>query len=214
MTPFQSERIKPVKTDVGRKTDKQLIKAIQQGDKAAFASLVRRYENTVYRFSYKVCRDEAKAEETLQDTFINVYRKLDSFDQKSKFSTWLYSIVTNNCLMSRRKRKLDDLLESLDDPPTDSEGRLSEHVARWQETPADVLMQKELKILLDKAILKFPVDYRVVFVLRDLEGRSTEETAEILKISVEATKSRLRRARAFLRAQLGPYMSMHGEAEQ
>ncbi|HCV43246.1 MAG TPA: RNA polymerase subunit sigma-70 [Bacteroidetes bacterium] len=214
MTLFQYECIQPVKSGTGKKTDEQLIKAIQQGDKAAFASLVRRYEDTVYKFSYKVCRNEAKAEETLQDTFINVYRKLDSFDRKSKFSTWLYSIVTNNCLMSRRKRKVDDLLESLDDPPVDSSGRLSEHVARWEETPADVLMQKELQTLLDKAILKLPVDYRVVFVLRDLEGRSTEETAGILKITVEATKSRLRRARAFLRTQLSPYMSLHSEVEQ
>jgi RNA polymerase sigma-70 factor, ECF subfamily len=214
MTLFQAERIQQVKTDNGKTTDEQLIKAIQQGDKAAFTSLVRRYEDTVYRFSYKVCRNEAKAEETLQDTFINVYRRLDTFDRKSKFSTWLYSIVTNNCLMSRRKRKLDDLLESLDDPPTDDNGRLSEHVAQWDETPADVLMQKELHALLDKAILKLPVDYRVVFVLRDLEGKSTEETAEILKISVEASKSRLRRARAFLRTQLSPYMSLQGEAEQ
>lgn len=214
MTLFQYECIQPVKSETGKKTDEQLIKAIQQGDKAAFASLVRRYEDTVYKFSYKVCRNEAKAEETLQDTFINVYRKLDSFDRKSKFSTWLYSIVTNNCLMSRRKRKVDDLLESLDDPPVDSSGRLSEHVARWEETPADVLMQKELQTLLDKAILKLPVDYRVVFVLRDLEGRSTEETAGILKITVEATKSRLRRARAFLRTQLSPYMSLHSEVEQ
>lgn len=203
-----------MKTDGGRKTDEQLIKAIQQGNKAAFTSLVRRYEDTVYRFSYKVCRDETKAEETLQDTFINVYRKLDTFDRKSKFSTWLYSIVTNNCLMSRRKRKMDDLLESLDDPPIDNNGRLSEHIARWEETPADVLMKKELQTLLDRAILKLPVDYRVVFVLRDLEGKSTEETAEILKISVEATKSRLRRARAFLRTQLSPYMRVHGEEKE
>ena len=202
-----------MKTGNEKKTDSQLIHALKRGDKAAFASLVRRYEDTVYKFSYKVCRDSRKAEEAVQDTFINVYRKLDSFDGKSKFSTWLYSIVTNNCLMSRRKRKLDDLLESLDDPPTDDNGRLVEHIARWEETPADVLMQKEFHTFLDKAILKLPVDYRVVFVLRDLEGKSTEETAEILGISGEATKSRLRRARAFLRTQLSPYMSPQTEVE-
>mgnify|MGYP001576607407 FL=1 len=179
----------------------------------AFAALVRRYEDTVYKFSYKVCRDKEKADETLQDTFINVYRKLDTFDQKSKFSTWLYSIVTNNCLMKRRKRKLDDLLESLDAPPTNEDGTFVEHVARWDETPADVMMKKEFQGLLDKAILKLPVDYRVVFVLRDLEGKSNEETAGILKISLEATKSRLRRARAFLRMQLSSYMSGHDKVK-
>ena len=202
-----------MKTGIDKKTDNQLIHAIKQGDKAAFASLVRRYEDTVYKFSYKVCRDGGKAEEAMQDTFINVYRKLDLFDGKSKFSTWLYSIVTNNCLMKRRKRKLDDLLDSLDDPLTNNDGSLVEHVARWDETPSDVLLKKEFQTVLDKAIMKLPVDYRLVFVLRDLEGKSTEETAEILKISVEAAKSRLRRARAFLRTELGPYMSAHSEVK-
>jgi len=175
---------------------------------------VKRYEETVFKFSYKVCRNKEKAEEALQDTFINVYRKLDSFDGKSKFSTWLYSIVTNNCLMKRRKRKLDSLLESLDDPRTNDDGSFIEQVARWDETPADVLMKKEFQTILDKAIMTLPVDYRVVFVLRDLEGKTTQETAEILRISEEAIKSRLRRARAFLRTQLGPYMNTHNEADR
>lgn len=192
---------------IDERTDEKLIQAAVKGDKSAFSDLVKRYEETVYRFSYKVCRDRERAEEALQDTFINVYRKLGSFDGKSKFSTWLYSIVTNNCLMKRRKRKLDDLLESLDDPPTNDDGTFAKHIARWDETPADVLIKKELQAHLDKAVLKLPVEYRVVFVLRDLEGKSGEETATILGISEEAAKSRLRRARAFLRTELTPYMS-------
>ncbi len=190
-------------------TDRQLVRAAKTGDKAAFTSLVRRYEETVYRFSFKMCRDREKAEETLQDTFVNVYRKLGTFDGKSKFSTWLYAIVTNNCLMKQRRRKMQDLedpLEEYDDPPgTDSSRRRSS--ARWDETPADQLITKELRSLLDRAIDSLPVDYRVVFVLRDVEGRSNEETAKILHLSVEATKSRLRRARAFLRDKLHPYMT-------
>jgi len=190
-------------------TDRQLVRAAKTGDKAAFTSLVRRYEETVYRFSFKMCRDREKAEETLQDTFVNVYRKLGTFDGKSKFSTWLYAIVTNNCLMKQRRRKMQDLedpLEEYDDPPgTDSSRRRS--IARWDETPADQLITKELRSLLDRAIDSLPVDYRVVFVLRDVEGRSNEETAKILHLSVEATKSRLRRARAFLRDKLHPYMT-------
>lgn len=161
----------------------------------------------VYKFSYKVCRDKDRAEEALQDTFINVYKSLDTFDNRSKFSTWLYRIVTNNCLMKRRRRKLDDLLESYDQPPVTEDGYLAHHVPRWDETPADVLMKRELQKVLDNAIQKLPVDYRVVFILRDVEGNSNEETATILGISVEATKSRLRRARAFLRDQLDPYMT-------
>lgn len=196
------------------RTDEKLIKAAAKGDKSAFSTLAKRYEETVYRFSYKVCRDREKAEEALQDTFINVYRKLGSFDGKSKFSTWLYSIVTNNCLMKRRKRKLDDLLESLDDPPMNNDGTYAEHIARWDESPADTLIKKEFQTHLNKAVLKLPLEYRIVFVLRDLEGKSGEETATILGISVEATKSRLRRARAFLRTELTPYMSSNAKVKQ
>jgi len=162
----------------------------------------------VYRFSFKLCRNKEEAQEALQDTFINVYRNLGSFDGRSKLSTWLYRIVTNNCLMKRRRRKIDDLLESYEDPPLTADGKLRHPVARWEETPADILMKKEFQGLLDQALMKLPVDYRVVFVLRDVEGNSTEETAKILGLSLEATKSRLRRARAFLREQLDPYLTI------
>jgi RNA polymerase sigma-70 factor (ECF subfamily) len=143
-----------------------------------------------------------------------VYRKLASYDGKSKFSTWLYSIVTNNCLMSRRKRKVHDVFASFEEPQTKTDGSFLKHVARWDETPDEILIKKELHAHLDGAILKLPVDYRLVFVLRDLEGNATEETAGILRISEEAAKSRLRRARAFLRARLSPYVASHIEAER
>jgi RNA polymerase sigma-70 factor, ECF subfamily len=187
-----------------------LIRLAQDGDTNAFSELVRRYEDTVFKFSYKVCREREKAEETLQDTFINVYRKLTSFDGKSKFSTWLYTIVTNNCLMKRRRQKryeLEESLESYDHMPVGDNGKPARDIARWEETPADIVLGKELQEVLNAAILKLSQDYRVVFVMRDIEGKSNEETAQILGLSVEATKSRLRRARAFLRDQLHPYMA-------
>jgi RNA polymerase sigma-70 factor, ECF subfamily len=189
-------------------TDTQLIRAAKSGDRAAFTALVRRHEETVYRFAFKMCRDREKAEETLQDTFISVFRKLHTFDGKSKFSTWLYTVVTNNCLMKLRRRKLhglEDPLEVYDDPP-DGERGTHRQIASPEDSPAEILMTKELKGALDAAIRKLPVEYRAVFVLRDIEGNSNEETARILKISVEATKSRLRRARAFLRDQLQPFL--------
>jgi RNA polymerase sigma-70 factor (ECF subfamily) len=195
----------------GRKSneasDEQLIRQAVGGSKSAFTALVRRYEATVYGFAFKVCRDGNKARETLQDTFISVYRKLGSFDGKSKFSTWLYAIVSNNCLMTRRRRKIDDLLESLDDSPPASTDGTTRHPEAWGETPADLLLARELESILERALTKLPVDYRVVFVLRDMEGKTTEETAAIVGISQEAAKSRLRRARAFLREELHPYMA-------
>jgi RNA polymerase sigma-70 factor (ECF subfamily) len=193
------------------RTDAQLIAEAKQGDHRAFTDLVRRYEETVYRFSFKVCRDERKAAETLQDTFINVYRKLSSFDGKSKFSTWLFTIVSNNCLMKNRRRKLAELeepLEQYDDPPGER-GDAPKGMGRWEQTPADLLLDRELKDELERAIQELPVEYRTVFVLRDVEGHSTEETARALGISIEAAKSRLRRARAFLRDRLHSYMSVH-----
>lgn len=182
-----------------------LIQKAQRGDERAFAELVRRYENMIYSFSYKVCRNKEKAEQTLQDTFINVYKNLSSFRGDSKFSTWLYSIVTNNCLMKHRKRKIDDLWVSLDQPPALGDGEFQ--ITAWDSTPAEMLMDKELREKMDAAILMLPTDYRVVFVLRDIEGRPTEEVAKILKLSVPAVKSRLRRARVFLRDQLNEYFS-------
>lgn len=187
------------------KDERELIKLAGLGDERAFTELIHRYEDMVYSFSYKVCRDKEKAEETLQDTFINVYKNLSSFKGRSKFSTWLYSIVTNNCLMKHRKRKLEDLWVSLDQPPMiESDGP---QITAWDATPAEMLMDKELREKMDAAILMLPADYRIVFVLRDIEGRPTEEVAKILKLSAPAIKSRLRRARVFLRNQLNEYLS-------
>jgi RNA polymerase sigma-70 factor (ECF subfamily) len=196
-------------TDKGQ-SDTSLILAAQQGDRRAFAALVRRYESTVYRFAFKVCRDPAQAEEALQDTFINVYRKLRSFDGRSKFSTWLYTIVTNNCLMKRRKQRSEvhvESLEALDGPPTGENERAMRTIARWDVTPSDILLDRELRDVVEKAIEKLPMKYRLVFTLRDMEGRSNGETAAILKISGEAAKTRLRRARSFLRTQLDSYVN-------
>ncbi len=188
--------------------DLLLIEKAQEGDRRAFSELVKRYEETVYGFSFKVCRNREKAEETLQDTFINVYRKLDQFNGKSKFSTWLYSIVANNCLMKNRKRKMDEEMVSLDEPSVFEDGPHDHQTIRsWDETPAEQMMNRELRSRLDAAIQKLPMDHRIVFILRDVEGQSAGETAKILKLSVPAVKSRLRRARVFLREQLNEYMS-------
>jgi len=195
------------------KEDRRLIEKAKEGDQRAFTALVHDYEDLVYRFAFHVCRDEEKATETLQDTCVNVYRKLNQFDGKSKFSTWVYRIVANNCLMKRRKRKLDVASFSIDkpegftdDPLRDEEGNVIQTIPSWKETPLETLMGGELQETLDKAIQRLPVEYRIVFVLRDIEEKSAIETARILNLSVPAVKSRLRRARMFLREQLHEYM--------
>ena len=195
-------------------SDLALIRRAQDGDERAFARLVKDYESIVYSFAYKLCHDKEKAEETWQDTFVNVFRKLKQFDGKSKFTTWLYSIVVNNCLMKHRRSKLEQATVHIDapegfheDPVKDSEGHIVQTIASWKDTPIESLMNKELRSRLDGAIKKLPVDYRVVFILRDVEGQSAEEVSKMLKLSVPAVKSRLRRARVFLREQLNEYMT-------
>jgi len=210
-TPFMHHIGKGGRPD--KESDEALIARIRAGDKKAFTALIKRYEETVYRFSFKVCRDPVKAEEAMQDTFINVFRKLDSFDGKSKFSTWLYTIVTNNCRMKHRQtraRAAEESLDELMDPSFTREGKMAHEIAQWDDTPEDRMMGKELREVLERSIARLPEDYRLVFVLRDIDGNSTEETASIMGITEEATKSRLRRARAFLREQLDPYMAGDG----
>jgi RNA polymerase sigma-70 factor, ECF subfamily len=191
-----------------------LIKKAQAGDDRAFTILVKQYEDLVYSFAFKVCRDKAKAEETWQDTFVNVYCKLRQFDGKSKYSTWLYSIVVNNCKMKHRRTKLELASTHIDEPYSmhdhvedDETGNTAQAVPVWRDTPLDSVMDAELKSKLDTAIQKLPYNYRVVFILRDVEGQSAEETGKILKLTVPAVKSRLRRARVFLREQLNEYMT-------
>jgi len=188
-------------------SDAVLISQIKKGDERAFSKLVQRYEQTVWGFAFKLCRDKDKAEESFQDTFVNVFRKIDQFDGRSKFSTWLYSIVANNCLMKRRRRKIEDLLESLDEPPDTEDETVQRQLVAWDDTPVEKLLHGELKEQLDAAIQKLPDDYRLVFVLRDLEQRTAEETSKITGLSVPAVKSRLRRSRIFLRQQLHEFMS-------
>jgi RNA polymerase sigma-70 factor, ECF subfamily len=188
--------------------DHQLIAKVKSGDERAFSKLVQRYEQTVWGFSFKLCRDKEKAEESFQDTFINVFRKIDQFDGRSKFSTWLYTIVANNCLMSRRKRKLEGLLESFDEAPDLEDEKSRKQLTSWEDTPVDKVMNNELRDQLDAAIQKLPDEYKVVFVLRDLEHRTAEETSKITGLSVPAVKSRLRRSRVFLRQQLHSFMKV------
>jgi RNA polymerase sigma-70 factor (ECF subfamily) len=175
-----------------------IIDKAKQGDKTALSELVKKYERTVFNFAFKVCRDRDKAENTMQDAFLSMVKSLNQFDGKSKLSTWLYRIVSNHCLMEHRKRKLDYV-----DLESDDEDLLNEkYFADSSMLPNQGIENDELKQALDNAIKKLSPEYRLVFLLRDVEEQSTEETAKILDLSVPAVKSRLHRARAFLRNEI------------
>ena len=176
----------------------ELIIKAQSGDKKSLGELVRNYEKTVYNFAFKICRDPDKAENTMQETFLSMIKSLHQFDGKSKLSTWLYRIVMNHCLMELRKKKYNFI--SLDDE--EAEIPEDKFIPDWSSVPSDITENAELKKILDDAINKLSLDYRVVFILRDVNGLSTEETANIANLSVPAVKSRLHRARAFLRNEI------------
>ncbi|MGE5681333.1 MAG: RNA polymerase sigma factor [Bacillota bacterium] len=178
--------------------ENQLISQAQSGDRKALSELVKSYEQTVYNFAFKICRDRERAEHTMQETFFSMIKNLHQFDKKSKLSTWLYTIVANHCLMLARSNK-KYTAASLDDEDTYIDEK---SISDWSVSPGIVAENNELKKILDDAIQKLPPEYRIVFLLRDVEGLSTEEAGKIVNLSVPAVKSRLHRARAFLRNEL------------
>ena len=178
--------------------EQKLIKSAQNGDRKALTELVGKYEQTVYNFSYKICRNRERAEHTMQETFLSMVKNIKQFSGDSKLSTWLYRVVANHCLMlARSENKFG--FTSLDDDDSLIDEK---NIADWKVTPDKVTENNELKDMLDEAIQKLAPEYRVVFMLRDVEGLSTEETAKMVELSIPAVKSRLHRARAFLRNEL------------
>jgi RNA polymerase sigma-70 factor (ECF subfamily) len=183
--------------------EKQLIEKAQSGDKQALGELVKKYEQTIYNFAFKICRDKNYAEHIMQETFYSMVKSLHQFDHNSKLSTWLYRIVANHCLMMARKAKSRSFV-SFDDEENLFEDK---YAADWNSIPFKEAENEELKKILDKAIQNLSPEYRLVFLLRDVEGLSTEETAQVTELSIPAVKSRLHRARAFLRQEINEAFS-------
>lgn len=180
--------------------DEKLIVEAKSGSRDSLAKLVKKYESTVYNFSFKICRDKEKAENIMQETFLSMIKNLHQFDGKSKLSTWLYTITSNHCLMAARKNKNYQFVSF--DNESDDELYDEKYVEDWSTIPSLNIENLELKEVMDSAISKLSPDYRAVFLLRDVEGLSTEETGKITGLSVSAVKSRLHRARAFLRKEI------------
>ncbi|MCF8241938.1 MAG: RNA polymerase sigma factor [Melioribacteraceae bacterium] len=178
--------------------EQELISKAQKGDRKALADLVKIYEQTVYNFAFKICRNKDRAEHSMQETFLSMVKNIGQFHGKSKLSTWLYTVVSNHCLMLARSQKKFGHTSFDDDEAFIDE----KDIADWKVTPGNFTENNELKEILDEAIKKLPQDYRIVFLLRDIEGLSTEETGKITDLSIPAVKSRLHRARAFLRNEL------------
>lgn len=181
----------------------KLIELAQSGDRKALTELVKLYEQTVYNFSFKICRNKDKAENTMQETFLSMVKNINQFSGQSKLSTWLYRVVSNHCLMMARSQNKYEFASFEDEEALIDE----KEIADWKVSPGKVTENNELKNMLDAAIQKLPAEYRIVFLLRDVEELSTEETAKIVELSVPAVKSRLHRARSFLRNELNGKLS-------
>ncbi len=180
-----------------------LIEQAKQGDKAALSRLVNLYAERIYNLALRILRNKEDAEDVLQETFLAVVEKLHTFDGRSSFFTWIYRIATNASLMRLRKKKLvfQDLIDN-DDFQETVESRV---FIDWSQDPSLSVYDEEVKQKIDEAVNKLSDIYRSVFILRDIEGLSIKETSEILGITEENVKIRLRRARQYLRDHLSDY---------
>jgi RNA polymerase sigma-70 factor, ECF subfamily len=187
-----------------------LIAQSREGDAEAYGQLVRRYQSKIFRLAQHITQNREDAEDVLQETFLKAYEHLDQFQGNSKFYTWIVRIAVNQSLMKLRRRKNDKSV-SMDDAIDTGEDMIVREIAAWDENPEERLSREEIGGILDSAIENLEPPYRSVFVLRDIEELSTEETAEALGLSVPAVKSRLLRARLQLREKLTRQFKRKGD---
>jgi RNA polymerase sigma-70 factor (ECF subfamily) len=200
----------PVEIPVEENDELDLVARSRQGDTAAFSTLIKRYEGKIFRLAMNITQNREDAEDVLQEAFFKAYEHLDQFQGNSKFYTWIVRIAVNQALMKLRKRKSDRAV-SLDEQIDTGEDTVVREIAAWDPDPEQQYSQEELHKILNEAVLDLAPIYRTVFTLRDIDGLSTEETAEALELSVPAVKSRLLRARLQLRDKLTRFFKRKGD---
>ncbi len=196
--------------DPGVFDESALVAKARAGDAAAFNDLVTRYERKIFRLAKHITQNDEDAEDVLQEAFLKAYEHLPDFQGQSKFYTWIVRIAVNESLMKLRKRKSDRTVP-LDEPLDTGEDVVVREIAVWEDDPEKKYSREELANILDEAVQSLRPAFRTVFVLRDIEELSTEETAEALGISVPAVKSRLLRARLQLREKLTRLFKRKGD---
>ncbi len=185
-------------------SDRALLERIRAGDKSACDECVRLHAPAVYRLALRMTRDPAEAEDVMQETFLNAFRGIDHFHGRAAVKTWLYRIAYNAAL-SRLQRSRPEFV-SIDEKGKRDEGTpVPRQFFDWSRLPEKELERTELRGELELAIRELPEKMRIVFVMRELEGLSTEETAEALGVRLEVVKTRLHRARLRLRERLSSY---------
>jgi RNA polymerase sigma-70 factor (ECF subfamily) len=200
----------PAELSEEAKAELELVNRARAGDAGAFSSLISQYEGKIFRLAINITQNREDAEDVLQEAFLKAYEHLDQFQGNSKFYTWIVRIAVNQALMKLRKRKTSKVV-SLDEQIDTGEDTVVREIAAWDPDPEERFSREELSGILTEAIDGLAPIYKTVFTLRDVDGLSTEETAEVLDLSVPAVKSRLLRARLQLRDKLTRFFKRKGD---
>jgi RNA polymerase sigma-70 factor, ECF subfamily len=179
-------------------SDEEVVKRVLDGETALYELLMRRHNQRLYRVARAILRDDAEAEDVMQDAYVRAYQNLASFEGRAKFVTWLTRIAVHEALTRSRRRLRFQAL----DPADESNGEIMQSPASSGRSPEEQAYDRELAAVLEKAVSSLSEDHRLVFILRDVEGMTTEETAHCLNLTEENVKVRLHRARAGLRKRL------------
>jgi RNA polymerase sigma-70 factor (ECF subfamily) len=189
-----------------REEDEILVREFKEGNLEAYDKIVERYQKKIYGLSFNLCRNQMDAQDVTQEVLLTLFRKIETFQGKSAFSSWVYRITLNATYMRLRSKKkepnvsIDDLMPSLN-----GAGYQQEKIQDWSEDTESLLFDNETRETIQKAVDLLPEKEKVVFILRDVEGLSTEKVSGILDLTIPAVKSRLHRARLFLRKKLSNY---------
>jgi RNA polymerase sigma-70 factor, ECF subfamily len=200
----------PLTSRTGTFDEADLVNRARDGDATAFTELVSHYEGKIFRLARHITQSQEDAEDVLQESFLKAYTHLGEFQGQSKFYTWIVRIAVNESLMKLRKRKTDRTV-SLDESIDTGEETVVREIAVWEENPEQRYSREELREILEKAVDSLRPAFRTVFLLRDVEELSTEETAAVLDLSIPAVKSRLLRARLQLREKLTRLFKRKGD---
>ena len=183
------------------------VESLRLGDREEFSRLVDAYSGPIYRLGLKMLGIPSDAEDVLQNTFLKAFQHLKDFEGRSSISTWLYRIAANEALMMLRKQRPEVTLSDVTPENDDNDDYSPAQFIDWRQLPEDEFLSSEAQVAMDSAVQHLPENQRIVFILRDIEGLSIQETGEALNLSEAAVKTRLLRARLRLREELSEYYS-------
>jgi len=202
-------------TQAEKEQDDILVRDLKAGKMEAFDRIVELYNRKIYALAFNMTRNQMDAQDVAQDVLLSIFKKIHTFQGKSAFSSWVYRITLNATYMKLRNKKKEQHI-SLDEmlPSFNNSGYQVEKITDWSETTDSLLFTNETRSTIEKAVDQLPEKEKVVFILRDVEGLSTEKVSDILDLTIPAVKSRLHRARLFLRKKLSSYFDEYSARGQ